>query len=79
MIICVCHNVSDKRLAEAAANGAQTLGQAKVFTPMMGGCCGKCIPEAKAAFSVALSEFRAKSGLKDAGQELSRPRFVSEM
>lgn len=61
MIICVCHNVSDKRLAEAAANGAQTLGQAKVFTPMLGGCCGKCIPEAKAAFSVALAEFRSRS------------------
>lgn len=73
MIICVCHNISDKRLTEAAANGAQTLGQAKIFTPMLGGCCGKCVPEAKAAFSVALAEFRSRSGSSCAPQAPAGP------
>ncbi len=50
MIICVCKAVSDRHIRSAVKNGATTL---RDLTRELGvgTCCGKCVPEAKAALS----------------------------
>jgi bacterioferritin-associated ferredoxin len=53
MIICVCNAVSDRQIRAAVKGGANCL---RDLTRALGvgTCCGKCLPEAKAALSVSL-------------------------
>ena len=53
MIICVCKAVSDRHIRSAAKNGATSL---RDLTRQLGvgTCCGKCLPEAKAALCSSL-------------------------
>jgi bacterioferritin-associated ferredoxin len=41
MIICICNNINDRRIAQAAAQGHDTL-EALQFELGVAGCCGKC-------------------------------------
>lgn len=46
MIVCVCHNVSDRAIRAAVNAGATSL--AEIRTQLnVGACCGKCLPSAK--------------------------------
>lgn len=47
MIVCVCHNVSDRAIRAAMAAGASSLSDIRAELNV-GACCGKCIPSAKA-------------------------------
>jgi bacterioferritin-associated ferredoxin len=47
MIVCVCHNVSDRAIRAAMDAGASSLSEIRAQLNV-GACCGKCIPSAKA-------------------------------
>jgi bacterioferritin-associated ferredoxin len=53
MIVCVCKAVSDRQIRTAVKHGANSL---RDLTRELGvgTCCGKCLPEAKAALSASL-------------------------
>jgi bacterioferritin-associated ferredoxin len=53
MIVCVCKAVSDRQIRTAVKGGASSL---RDLTRQLGvgTCCGKCLPEAKAALSDSL-------------------------
>jgi bacterioferritin-associated ferredoxin len=53
MIVCVCKAVSDRHIRSAVKGGASSL---RDITRELGvgTCCGKCLPEAKAALSASL-------------------------
>jgi bacterioferritin-associated ferredoxin len=53
MIVCVCKAVSDRQIRAAVKAGATSL---RDITRELGvgTCCGKCVPEARAAVSASL-------------------------
>jgi len=53
MIICVCKAVSDRHIKSAVKNGATSLRDLTRDLGV-GTCCGKCVPDAKAALSASL-------------------------
>lgn len=53
MIICVCKAVSDRHIRSAVKGGATTLRDLSRDLGL-GTCCGKCVPEARAALSASL-------------------------
>lgn len=46
MIVCVCHNVSDRAIRAAMDAGATSLSEIRAQLNV-GACCGKCLPSAK--------------------------------
>ncbi len=50
MIVCVCHNVSDRAIRAAMDAGATSLSEIRAQLNV-GACCGKCLPSAKAIVS----------------------------
>jgi len=54
MIICVCKAVSDRQIRAAVRDGATSLRDISRELGV-GTCCGKCVPDAKAALSACLS------------------------
>ncbi len=46
MIVCVCHNVSDRAIRAAVDAGASTLAEIRAQLNV-GSCCGKCNAFAK--------------------------------
>lgn len=53
MIICVCKAVSERHIRSAVKNGAASLRDLTRDLGV-GTCCGKCVPDAKAALSASL-------------------------
>jgi bacterioferritin-associated ferredoxin len=53
MIICVCKAVSDRHIRAAVNNGATSMRHLARDLGV-GTCCGKCVPEARAALSATL-------------------------
>ena len=53
MIICVCKAVSDRHIKSAVKNGATSLRDLTRDLGV-GTCCGKCVPDARAALSASL-------------------------
>jgi bacterioferritin-associated ferredoxin len=53
MIVCVCKAVSDRQIRAAVKGGANRLRDLTRDLGV-GTCCGKCLPEAKAALSASL-------------------------
>jgi bacterioferritin-associated ferredoxin len=53
MIICVCKAVSERHIKSAVKGGASSLRDLTRELGL-GTCCGKCLPEAKAALSASL-------------------------
>jgi bacterioferritin-associated ferredoxin len=53
MIVCVCKAVSDRQIRSAVKGGATCLRDLTRELGL-GTCCGKCLPEAKAALSQSL-------------------------
>ena len=47
MIVCVCHNVSDRAIRAAMDAGLTSLSEIRAQLNV-GACCGKCLPSAKA-------------------------------
>ena len=62
MIVCVCKAVSDRQIRTAVKGGASSL---RDLTRELGvgTCCGKCLPEAKAALSASLDTCEPASRL----------------
>ena len=50
MIICVCKAVSERHIRSAVKNGATSMRDLSRELGV-GTCCGKCVPEARAALS----------------------------
>jgi bacterioferritin-associated ferredoxin len=55
MIVCICHNVSDKAIRQAIASGAESLHQIRSQLNI-GSCCGKCLPCAKTIVRESLED-----------------------
>lgn len=55
MIVCVCHNVNEKRIAECAADGVRSVKQL-CATTRAGTRCGKCLCEARDVLRAAVAE-----------------------
>jgi bacterioferritin-associated ferredoxin len=53
MIVCVCNAVSERHIRAAVKGGAASLRDLTRGLGV-GTCCGKCLPEAKAALSASL-------------------------
>jgi bacterioferritin-associated ferredoxin len=53
MIVCVCKAVSDRHIKSAVRNGATSMRDLTRELGL-GTCCGKCVPEAKAALAASL-------------------------
>lgn len=53
MIICVCKAVSERHIRSAVSGGATSLRDLNRELGV-GSCCGKCVPEARAALSASL-------------------------
>ena len=64
MIVCICHNVSDKTIRQAVASGAESLQDVRAQLSV-GSCCGKCLPCAKTI---------VRECLEDAGTQFSQLR-----
>jgi bacterioferritin-associated ferredoxin len=62
MIICICKAVSEKHIRSAVKNGA-TRVRDLTRELGVGSCCGKCIPEARAALSASLESHGECAGL----------------
>ncbi len=54
MIICICNAVSERHIRSAVEAGAGSLRDL-ARDLRVGTCCGKCIPEAKAALGACLA------------------------
>lgn len=46
MIVCICHNVSDKAIRAALSEGARSMQEIRTRLKV-GSCCGKCNSHAK--------------------------------
>ena len=53
MIVCICKAVSDRHIRSAVNGGVSSVMELSRKTGL-GTCCGKCVPEAKAALSASL-------------------------
>lgn len=62
MIVCVCKAVSDRHIRSAVKDGATSLRDLNRELGV-GSCCGKCVPEAKAALSASLDSRRESISL----------------
>lgn len=52
MIVCICKAVSDRQIRTAATAGA-TCVRDLAKSLGVGTCCGKCVPEARAALAAS--------------------------
>ena len=69
MIICICKAVSDRHIRAAAADGVTSMREL-TRELQVGTCCGKCVPEARAALSTAIAQCQravAVSGCRETG------------
>jgi len=73
MIVCVCKAVSDRHIRAAVNAGASSL---RDITRELGvgTCCGKCVPEARAALSESLGQSLGKCGGSAAQAFFAAPR-----
>ncbi len=55
MIICICKAVSDRHIRAAVSDGVTSMRQL-TRELQVGTCCGKCVPEARAALSSAIAQ-----------------------
>jgi bacterioferritin-associated ferredoxin len=55
MIVCVCKAVSERHIRAAVNDGASCMRDI-TRELRVGTCCGKCLPEAKAALSACLAQ-----------------------
>jgi bacterioferritin-associated ferredoxin len=57
MIVCICHNVSDKAIRQALDAGATSMQEIRAQLNV-GNCCGKCHPFAKTLVRAHLEDCR---------------------
>ncbi|MBS0309410.1 MAG: (2Fe-2S)-binding protein [Proteobacteria bacterium] len=55
MIVCVCNNVSDRKIRQAVADGVTTMSELRTELGVAA-CCGKCHSCAKQVLRDALEE-----------------------
>ncbi|HEY8608788.1 MAG TPA: (2Fe-2S)-binding protein [Noviherbaspirillum sp.] len=55
MIVCVCHNVSDRRIRQAVREGVSSMPELRAELSV-GTCCGKCHSCAKTVLRECLEE-----------------------
>jgi bacterioferritin-associated ferredoxin len=60
MIVCVCKAVSDRHIRAAVKDGASCMRDLARELGV-GGCCGKCLPEARKVLSNSLSSNAASA------------------
>ncbi|NEX61412.1 (2Fe-2S)-binding protein [Noviherbaspirillum galbum] len=55
MIVCVCHNVSDRKIRQAVEEGVTTMPELRAQL-QVGTCCGKCHSCAKTVLRECLED-----------------------
>jgi bacterioferritin-associated ferredoxin len=66
MIVCVCHNISEKKIRREVAAGAHTYAELREQL-QIGTCCGKCASCARQVLRESLAE---------QAHALTRTRFI---
>ena len=59
MIVCVCKAVSDRHIRAAVKGGARHVADLSRDLGL-GTCCGKCLPQARAALADSLQQHEAR-------------------
>ena len=72
MIVCVCNNVSDKKIRQAVETGMTSLSELRAHLDV-GTCCGKCHVSAKAVLRECLA---AEAGTRFHAQPLQFQRIA---
>lgn len=62
MIVCVCSNVSDRKIRRAVDDGLSTMVELRIELDV-GTCCGKCHACAKAVLRECLEDARKSAGI----------------
>ncbi|WP_034412168.1 (2Fe-2S)-binding protein [Derxia gummosa] len=70
MIVCVCHNVSERKLRKCIHDGASCVRDLREASGL-GGTCGKCVPEARAMLREAEAASTAATGFGGLGMGLA--------
>jgi bacterioferritin-associated ferredoxin len=60
MIVCVCNNVSDRKIRQAVGSGTTTMTELRTDLGV-GTCCGKCQSCAKQVLRECLDEQQSRS------------------
>ena len=55
MIVCICNNVSDRKIRQAVDDGMTSMAELRDHLDI-GTCCGKCHPSAKRVLRECLTE-----------------------
>lgn len=71
MIVCVCHNVSDRKIRQAVSEGVTTMPELREQL-QVGTCCGKCHSCAKTVLRVCLEE-----GAREPQPAFFQPAFAA--
>jgi bacterioferritin-associated ferredoxin len=67
MIVCICNNVSERKIKQAVDTGIASMAQLRDHLGV-GTCCGKCHPHAKQVLRESMAE--ASKKLRDQVQPL---------
>lgn len=59
MIVCICHNVSERKIQQAVDGGVTTMPQLRERL-QVGTCCGKCHPHAKQVLRECVAKHQAE-------------------
>lgn len=62
MIICVCNNVSEQKIAQAVDRGITTMARLRAELEV-GTCCGKCHSCAKRVLRESLADVRSSQSI----------------
>lgn len=59
MIVCICNNVSDRKIRQAVDAGMTSMPQIREYLGL-GTCCGKCHPHAKQVLRDCVQDARQR-------------------
>ena len=59
MYVCLCRGITDQDIKEAVANGAGSYREIRDQL-VLGTCCGRCAPEARAIISDEVAQIAAR-------------------
>jgi bacterioferritin-associated ferredoxin len=75
MIICVCHRISDRDIAQAARQGCASFDELQMALSVAT-CCGKCLDSARETFELHLAPCEASRQAAVRSAEPGRHRVM---
>lgn len=75
MIICVCHRISDRDIAQAARQGCASFDELQLELSVAT-CCGKCHDSARETFDLHRAQFETSGQTAERGSAPGRHRVI---